>query len=182
MPALLIVRMGHLLLRQKALELLPEKIKDKAFQTFLDAMMETMQRAEGVGLAANQVAEPFSALVLACKANARYPGQEQVLPAAYMNIRILEYSAEMETDWEGCLSIPGYRGLVPRSKEVTFEALDRHGKNERKTVRGFHARIIQHEADHLNGMFYVDRMPDLKSWMHLKEFNDQFNQGIEEED
>lgn len=167
--ALEIVKIGHPILRHSADLLHPQKILHKDFQQFLDEMVATMHLAEGVGLAANQVGAPFSAFVMECQMESpRYPGRDDIPLAAYMNLMILEHSEEKVTDWEGCLSIPGYRGLVPRSQSVTFEALDRHGKKVQKTVEGFHARIIQHETDHLNGLFYMERMPDLKNWRHLE--------------
>ena len=175
-----IVKIGHPVLRHTADSLSAEQIREKVFQSFLDDMVETMRTAEGVGLAANQVGAAFSAFVLECKLNDRYPDKQDISLEFYMNIRIVEFSQKKVEDWEGCLSIPGYRGIVPRSEEVVIEALDRHGKKGVKTLSGFHARIIQHEADHLNGLFYMDRMPDLKSWMHLDAFNYQFDRRIRE--
>lgn len=130
-----------------------------------------MHQAEGVGLAANQVGERLQVIVLECESNARYPEKGGIPLQIYLNPRIVKYSREKEEDWEGCLSIPGYRGLVPRAKEVTFEAWNEKEEKVRRSVHGFLARIIQHEVDHLNGFFYVDRMPDLKKWLHLDEFN-----------
>lgn len=133
-------------------------------------MIKTMRLAQGVGLAANQVAVSCRAVVLECRANQRYPHAEDFPLQIFINPRILRYSKEKIFDWEGCLSIPGYRGLVPRSKKVTFEALSPEGKRVVQTVEGFHARVIQHEVDHISGKFYIDRMPDLMSWTHLEEW------------
>jgi len=98
-------------------------------------------------------------------------GRDNFPLEVFINPKIVKYSKEKENDWEGCLSIPGYRGLVPRSKEIMFEALTIEGKRVRETVSGFHARVLQHEVDHINGFFYLDRMKDLKNWLHLDEFN-----------
>jgi len=171
MTKLVLIKIGNSVLREKTGEIDPEKIKEPGFQKFLDAMVQAMHQSEGVGLAANQVGHGVQAIVLECKANQRYPGRPDVALEIYINPKILKYSVEEEEDWEGCLSIPGYRGKVPRAKEILFEGLNREGERVEKTVTGFHARILQHEVDHINGLFYVDRMKDLKTWMHLDEFN-----------
>jgi peptide deformylase len=76
--------------------------------------------------------------------------------------------------WEGCLSIPGYRGLVPRAHRVIFKAFTDQGQKIKKSVSGFEARVVQHEVDHLNGFFYIDRMPNLRLWLHTDEFMKRF--------
>lgn len=165
-----IVKIGHPVLRKKTEAISLSQIKDIRFQTFLRQMVETMHEAQGVGLAANQVGRGINTLVLECDhENERYPDRDSVPLQMWMNARIVKYSKRVTEDWEGCLSIPGYRGLVPRAEEVTFEAVNEKGENLTQTVSGFHARIIQHEVDHLNGLFYVDRMKDLKSWTHVEE-------------
>lgn len=167
-----IVKIGNPLLRQKARPLAPRRARDETFLLpLLRQMTATMRAAQGVGLAANQVGRKESLLVMECRGNRRYPRVPSFPLQAYLNIRILHYSKAVEKGWEGCLSIPGFRGLVPRSRQVTFEALVPGGHKVRRTVRGFEARVIQHEADHLNGRFYIDRMKDWNSWMHLEEFN-----------
>ena len=115
-----------------------------------------------------------------CRGNKRYPRVASVPLQAYLNARIVRYSKSKELGWEGCLSIPGYRGLTPRSKQVTFEAVTPEGKRVRRTVKGFEARIVQHEVDHLNGSFYMDRMKGLKDWMSIEEFNKHFQAKIRE--
>ena len=145
-------------------------LQDPKFKAFLKDMVTTMHREEGVGLAANQVGRDLSAIVLECCSSRRYPQADDFKLETYVNPRILEYSSDKETDWEGCLSIPGYRGLVPRSRSIVFEGTTPDGETVRKKVEGFQARVFQHEVDHINGFFYVDRMTDLKTWMHLDEF------------
>ena len=175
-----IVSIGHPLLRREIKDVKTAKRKTKSFKTFLKAMVVKMHQAHGVGLAANQVGVNERVLVMECDSNKRYPKVNSVALQTYLNARIIKYSKQLEKGWEGCLSIPGYRGIVPRSKSVTFEAMTPDGKKIRKTIHGFEARIMQHEVDHLNGFFYVDRMPDLKSWTHLDEFNHHFKTKIKD--
>jgi peptide deformylase len=164
-----IVKIGTPVLRQRCRALPLAVLKDARFIRFLNGMVVTMHEAHGVGLAANQVGRPVRAMVLECRSNRRYPEAEDFPLEIFINLRILRYSRAKVTDWEGCLSIPGYRGKVARSKAVTFEAWTLDGRRIRKTVSGFHARVIQHEADHLNGFFYMDRMKNLKSWRCIGE-------------
>ncbi len=170
--ALPIVKIGNPLLRQKAGSIPPSRAGNKAFLLpLLRQMTATLRAARGVGLAANQVGRKENLLVMECRGNARYPRVHSFPLQAYLNVRILHYSKAVEKGWEGCLSIPGFRGLVPRSRQVTFEALTPGGLKVRRTLRGFEARVIQHEVDHLNGRFYIDRIKGWKTWMHLEEFN-----------
>ena len=180
MANLAIVRIGAPVLRMKCQRIPASELTQEKFRKFLKDMVSTMHHAEGVGLAANQVGRGLQAVVLECKSRTRYPAGENVPLQTYLNPRIIEYSKELEEDWEGCLSIPGYRGLVPRSSRVTFEALNDRGEPVKKTVANFEARIIQHEVDHLNGLFYIDRMKDLHSWFHLDEFNRQFGAEVKD--
>ncbi len=165
-----IVKIGNPVLRHKC-----GKLKSHAFQNiplirFLKQMIATMRAAQGVGLAANQVGAPLKVIVMECHSNKRYPKRGDFPLQVYVNPEIIRYSRQKAIDWEGCLSIPGFRGWVTRSKKITFRALALNGEKVQKTVSGFEARVIQHEVDHINGFFYVDRMKDLKAWMHLEEF------------
>ncbi len=166
-----LVKIGNPILRRKIPALTNRKVKLKSIGLFLKKMVSTMRHAQGVGLAANQVGENQRAFVMECRGNRRYPTRPAFPLQAYLNPRIVSYSKAKLWDWEGCLSIPGFRGKVPRSKQVTFEALTPDGRKIRKTVSGFEARVVQHEVDHLNGLFYIDRMKDFRSWTHLEEFN-----------
>jgi peptide deformylase len=164
-----IVKIGAPVLRTPCAPV-PEKTRvNGEFLQFLDAMVKTMRKAEGVGLAANQVGLGIRAIVLESRADRRYPRAPKFPLQAYGNPRIVSGSRKKVLDWEGCLSIPGYRGLVPRHAEIVVEATTPEGRVVRRTVRGFEARVFQHEIDHINGNFYVDRMPDLRSWMHEDE-------------
>jgi peptide deformylase len=173
-----IVKIGNPVLRKKTRAVTGRRLVSKKFQNFLKKMVPEMRKAKGVGLAANQLGFGDRALVMECLGNKRYPRVESFALQTYINARIIEYSLSKEKGWEGCLSIPGFRGVVPRSKWVTFEAQKPNGQKIRRTVHGFEARVIQHEVDHLNGYFYMDRMKGLKTWMHLEEFNRHFKSKI----
>ena len=152
----------------------------KTVQTLIPEMVKTMRRAQGVGLAANQIGKNFRLFVMECRGNERYPRVESFPLQAYLNIKIVRYSKATEKGWEGCLSVPGFRGIVSRSKNIWVEALTPEGKKVRKFFSGFEARVIQHETDHLNGLIYMDRMGDLKSWTHLEEFNRKRRKSIKD--
>ncbi len=164
-----IVKVGAPVLRSRCAEV-TEKTRDNAeFRGFLDAMVKTMHKAVGVGLAANQVGIGIRAIVLESRASKRYPDSPSFPLQAYVNPRIVSASKKKVLDWEGCLSIPGYRGLVPRHESLVVEATTPAGKVIRRKVSGFEARVFQHEIDHIDGFVYLDRMPNLRTWMHEDE-------------
>jgi peptide deformylase len=173
-----IVKIGTPLLRQKCGAVSPNRLRSPQLRKLLRNMEATMHDANGVGLAANQVNVNLNALVMESKNSRRYPKASAFAIQFYLNAKIVSASKKMEKGWEGCLSIPGYRGLVPRHHSLTFTALTPDGTRIRKTVRGFEARVIQHEIDHLNGFVYVDRMPDLREWFHLDSFNAKLRQKV----
>ena len=133
-------------------------------------MIETMKEYDGVGLAADQVHESKQMAVLEVADNRRYPDKPNVPLTILINPTIAPLTEEMEEDWEGCLSIPEMRGRVPRYKSIRVQAIDRHGKELEFIALDFHARVIQHEWDHLNGKVYLDRMSDLSTLTFLTEF------------
>jgi peptide deformylase len=139
-------------------------------QKFIDDMIETMKEYDGVGLAADQVFESNQVAVLEVADNPRYPNKPAIPLTVLVNPEIMPLSEEMEEDWEGCLSIPDLRGLVPRFKTIRVQALDRNGSALDFVAKDFHARVIQHEFDHLNGKVYLDRMRDLMTLTFLQEF------------
>jgi len=165
-----LVKIGHLILRAKTRDLTIREAVSPRVKNFTARMVKTMRHAQGVGLAANQVGDPRRILVMECRGNSRYPNRPSFPLQTYFNARIVGRSKKTIHDWEGCLSIPGYRGRVPRAQSVTFEALTLEGKKVRRTVRGFEARVLQHEVDHLDGKFYVDRMKRSGDLYHLEEF------------
>lgn len=165
-----IVMIGKRVLRAKSRDLTHREAVSPRVKHFSARMVKTMRLAQGVGLAANQVGDPRRILVMECRGNARYPNRPSFPLQTYFNARIVRSSKKKIQDWEGCLSIPGYRGRAPRAQSVTFEALTPEGKKVRRTVRGFEARVLQHEVDHLDGKFYVDRMKRSGDLYHLEEF------------
>jgi len=126
-------------------------------------MVETMKEYDGVGLAADQVHTSKQIAVLEVADNPRYPEKPKVPLTVLVNPKITPLTEEMEDDWEGCLSIPDLRGKVSRYKNIRVQALDRSGRELDFIANDFHARVIQHEWDHLNGKVYLDRMRDLSS-------------------
>lgn len=116
-------------------------------QTLIDRLMETLVRSNGVGIAAPQVAEAYRLLIVASRPNPRYPNAPEMEPTVMINPRLVDHSSEVAKDWEGCLSVPGIRGLVPRYRAIEIEYTDRQGKLQRQTLTDFVARIFQHEFD-----------------------------------
>src|SRR6202171_1787347 len=164
-----VARLGYPTLRVIAQPIAPERINTPEFQRLLDDMVDTMREYVGVGLAAPQVHLPLRVAVLEVEHHPRYPEMPPVPLTFLINpeITILERAAV--EDCEGCLSIPEMRGRVPRSKQLRVKALGRGGEALDFIASDFHARVIQHETDHLNGEVYLDRMPNMRSLSHLAE-------------
>ncbi len=170
MAILKVARLGHPVLRQIAASLTIGDIRSAPIQRLIDDMIETMKEYSGVGLAADQVHESKQIAVLEVADNPRYPEKPSVPLTVLINPQITSLSEETEEDWEGCLSIPDLRGRVPRCKSIHVQALDRDGRELSFRADGFHARVIQHEWDHLNGRVYLDRMRDFSTLTFLAEF------------
>lgn len=171
MAILKVTRLGHPVLRKVAENISVKELKSAAMQRFIDDMIETMKEYDGVGLAADQVFTSKQLAVLEVADNPRYPDKGKVPLTVLVNPKITPMSDEMEADWEGCLSIPDLRGQVPRYKHIHVTALDRAGHKLDFVAKGFHARVIQHEYDHLNGKVYLDRMGDFSTLAFLQEFS-----------
>lgn len=124
-------------------------------------MRDTMEALNGAGLAAPQIGVALQVVIFGVSRNPRYPDAEEVPYTVLVNPVITPLGSEMEEDWEGCLSVPGLRGLVPRYKRVRYQGCDQHGQAIDRQVAGFHARVVQHECDHLQGILYPMRMRDL---------------------
>lgn len=129
--------------------------------TLLADMRETMAHLDGAGLAAPQVGVDLRVVIFGLKSNPRYPQAEPVPDTVLINPLVEPIGDEMEDGWEGCLSVPGLRGVVPRHKRVRYSGYDEQGKPFWREVSGFHARVVQHECDHLDGILYPMRMRDL---------------------
>jgi len=147
----------------------PDQIGSPQVQKFIDDMIGTMKEYDGVGLAAVQVHERKQIAVLEVEENPRYPEKPRVPLSVLINPSITPLSDDKEEDWEGCLSIPDLRGKVPRYKSIRVQAWDRDGKELSFVASDFHARVIQHEWDHLNGKVFLDRMQGLSTLTYVQE-------------
>ncbi len=165
-----VARLGFPSVRTSARPINVDQIKKPEFQRLIDDMVEAMHEYHGVGLAAPQVHLPIQLAVLEVQNHPRYPDMPSVPLTVLINPEVTITDRAMVEDWEGCLSIPDLRGLVPRFKEVRVKALGRKGEPLDFTARDFHARVIQHETDHLKGEVYLDRMTDLRQLGFLDEW------------
>ncbi|WP_198264519.1 peptide deformylase [sulfur-oxidizing endosymbiont of Gigantopelta aegis] len=135
--------------------------QDETLALSIADMVDTMRHYQGVGLAAPQIGLSKQILVLEVDVNERYPQAESIALNVLINPTIIAASDEQESAWEGCLSLPGLRGKVARAAQITYRAQSPTGDFLEKTVTGFHARIIQHEIDHLKGVLYPQQLTDL---------------------
>jgi peptide deformylase len=173
MSILKVARMGHPVLRKPARAMDQGEIKSTRIQQLIDDMFETMNEYQGVGLAAPQVHESVRLFVAGFA-----PGpdedeelqRERVPLMTVINPEIAVVGSGLVEDWEGCLSIPDLRGLVPRAPEIVVRAFDRRAKRFELRASGFTARVIQHETDHLDGVLFLDRMNGFRSLTFLDEF------------
>ena len=133
-------------------------------QALLLDMFETMQAEDGAGLAAPQIGANQRVVIFEVENNPRYPDAEAVPQTVLINPVITPLGNDMEEGWEGCISVPGMRGLVPRFASIRYQGFDQHGAPIDRTVSGFHARVVQHECDHLDGILYPMRIRDLKKF------------------
>lgn len=163
-----IAELGNPVLREKALEV--ENIHDDSIQNFIDDLIETGLDAQGVGIAAPQVNESKRIFIISSHPNIRYPDAPEMKPVAIINPEIISGSEEIIKDWEGCLSIPGVRGMVPRHKSIQARYFLRDGKKEEREFTGFIARIFQHEYDHINGTVFLDRLESNRDIITEKEY------------
>ena len=169
MAILKVARLGHPVLRKVAEPVDPAAIRTPAIQRLIDDMIETMREYDGAGLAATQVHTPKQIAVIEVLGNPRYPDAPAVPLMVLVNPVITPLTEEMEEGWEGCLSVPEMRGMVPRYTSVRLQCLDREGQTVDVIAKDFFARVCQHETDHLNGMVYLDRMRDLTTLTFLQE-------------
>jgi len=126
----------------------------------LEDMRDTMAHLNGAGLAAPQIGVGLRVVIFGVRSNPRYPGVEEVPDTMLINPSITPLSGELEDGWEGCLSVPGMRGLVPRYRRLRYSGFDERGRPFERLVEGFHARVVQHECDHLDGILYPMRIRD----------------------
>jgi peptide deformylase len=169
MAILKVARLGHPVLHTPAEALTRSQVRGADVQRLIDDMIETMHEYDGVGLAAPQVHTSVRVVVIEVPA-AEEQGRQGVPLLVLVNPVVAPLDEEQVTGWEGCLSLPDLRGLVPRFRRVRLEALDRQGRSFTLEAADFTARVIQHECDHLDGVTYVERMTDMKTLAFLPEF------------
>ena len=144
--------------------------RDLAVQAIIDDMLVTVADANGVGIAAPQVFEPLSLFIVSSHPNPRYPDAPEMEPTAMINPEILWRSDEKEKGWEGCLSIPGLRGPVPRHRRIGVRYLTRMGELREEEYTDFLARVFQHEFDHVQGVVFIDRVESTRELITEKEY------------
>ena len=159
--------MGHPVLRRRAKPLDKSEIRQSAVQKLIDDMVETMFEYHGVGLAGPQVHEGLRLFVAILEEEPDASSEATVV----INPEITANGALVEQGWEGCLSIPDIRGMVPRHTDITLRALDRNGKSFDMRLRDFPARVAQHETDHLDGVLFFDRMTSMETLTFLEEYS-----------
>ena len=151
--------MGHPVLRERAKPV--EKFGTPELRELLQDMKDTMAHKNGAGLAAPQIGVSQRMVIFGVDHNPRYPDAEAVPFTVLVNPKITMLTREVEEDWEGCLSVPGMRGVVPRYTKLRYSGFDVEGNPIEREAEGFHARVVQHECDHLDGILYPQRMTDL---------------------
>jgi len=176
MSILKVAHMGHPVLRARAKPIDPADIKSPSIQQLIDDLFETMHEYQGVGLAAPQVHEGLRLFVAGLPPrkddeDGEDEEETRVPLMALINPEITIASDDTDDDWEGCLSIPGIRGRVTRAREIDVRAYDRRGRRLEMHARGFTARVIQHEADHLDGVLFFDRMASFETLTFLEEYS-----------
>ncbi len=163
-----IAQLGNPILRRVAQPV--ENFADKAIEQLIDSLIATAASANGVGIAAPQVSQSYRLFIVASRPNPRYPKAPLMEPTAMINPKIVAYSPEIVKNWEGCLSIPGIRGLVPRYQAIEVEYTNRNGQVQRQELADFVARIFQHELDHLDGIVFVDRLESTQDLFTEQEY------------
>ena len=154
-----VLKMGHPLLRQVAAPV--ERAPSAELTALIADMDDTMRALNGAGLAAPQIGVSLRVVIFELKDNPRYPHIAPVPYTVLINPVLIPLEEQQEEGWEGCLSVPGLRGLVPRYRRLRYQGLSAEGARIDRTVEGFHARVVQHEADHLDGILFPQRIRDL---------------------
>lgn len=156
-----VLRMGHPVLREVASPV--ERFGTHELRELVRDMDDTMRSLNGAGIAAPQIGVSERIVIFEVTANPRYPQAEAVPYTVLINPTLEPLGTEREDGWEGCLSVPGLRGLVPRYRHLRYRGYDLDGRPIDRTVSGFHARVVQHEVDHLDGILYPMRIADLRN-------------------
>lgn len=167
---LTLTEFGNPILRHRAKPVSLSYLRTKEFKELEQQMINTMRKAQGVGLAAPQIGVPLRIAVMEMRKTPTRPDLEHRGPITIINPVIAKFGAKKEKGWEGCLSLDNVRGEVGRSASITVEYINSDGTKVVEHAAGLWARIFQHEIDHLDGVVYVDRMKDMKSLMTIGEF------------
>ena len=157
-----VLRMGDPRLLQKSVPV--ARFGTPELAALLADMRDTMAHLNGAGLAAPQIGVGLRVVIFGVKSNPRYPHVEDVPDTVLINPEIEAIGNDMDEDWEGCLSVPGMRGMVPRHRSLRYAGFDEQGGRIERAVEGFHARVVQHECDHLDGILYPMRIRDLSKF------------------
>ena len=173
--SLQIAQLGNPILRQQAQ--LVDNVQDEYIQQLIDALIATVAASSGVGIAAPQVFESHRLFIVASRPNPRYPNAPAMEPTAMINPRIIAHSTDVVKGWEGCLSIPGIRGLVSRYQAIEVEYMTPAGQLHRQELTDFVARIFQHEYDHLDGIVFLDRLESTQDMMSEQEYQQRIVQN-----
>ena len=176
MPVRPVLRMGDPRLLQVSRRV--EGFDPPELHALIADMKETMRALNGAGLAAPQIGVDLQVVIFGVDANPRYPQAEAVPHTVLINPELEPIGEELEGGWEGCLSVPGMRGLVPRYKQLRYRGVDPYGNAIDRTVSDFHARVVQHEVDHLLGILYPMRIEDMRNFG----FTDELFPGQEIQD
>jgi peptide deformylase len=163
-----IAQLGAKVLRQHA-EIV-QHVDNPGIQQIIKDMQTTLAATQGVGLAAPQISQPKRIIIVASRPSTRYPTAPLMVPTVMINPVFEALSNEKEKDWEGCLSIPGIRALVPRYKAIRVQYTDGQGNPVEQKLEGFVARVFQHEADHLEGKVYLDRVESTEDIISESEY------------
>ncbi len=175
-----ILRMGHPMVARRAAPVPEAELGSERLQALVQDLWDTMRAHDGAGLAAPQIGVGLRVVVFAVEANPRYPEAEPVPATVLVNPGWEPLDNELEEGWEGCLSLPGLRGLVPRHRRIRYWGLDPEGRPLEREVAGFHARVVQHELDHLDGILYPQRMRDLSAFGFEEELERRWEAEREE--
>jgi peptide deformylase len=162
-----VLRMGDPRLLEKSAPV--ERFGTAELAGLLADMRDTMAYLNGAGLAAPQIGVGLRVVIFGVKSNPRYPQVGDVPDTVLINPELTPLGAELEEDWEGCLSVPGMRGAVPRYRRLRYAGFDEQGRRFERTVDGFHARVVQHECDHLDGVLYPMRIRDFRRFGFIEE-------------
>ena len=154
-----VLKMGDPILLQKAAEV--TRFDTPELHALIQDMQDTMAHMNGAGIAAPQIGVSLRVVIFGVGSNPRYPDGEQVPYTVLINPTLRPIGDAQEDGWEGCLSVPGLRGVVPRYERLHYTGFDQYGKPIDRLVSGFHARVVQHECDHLDGILYPMRIQDL---------------------